>query len=103
MSDMSDPEQRRQWADHLKDEADALQQQQDAAGATNVPLAGPLPHTADDLAQGRLAERTRCAQAAEAWADPARLAAAFPGFTPAQRDAAAEVARAIGAELRASR
>ena len=100
---MSDPEQRRQWADHLKDEADALQEQQDAAGVTHVPLAGPLPHSADDLEETRLAQRTRCAEIAHEWADPARLAAAFPGFTPAQRDAAAEGAHAIGAALRASR
>lgn len=99
---MSDPEQRRQWADHLKDEAEALEAQQEAAGVTHVPLAGPLPHSADDLTEGRLAERTRCAQAADAWADAARLEAAFPGFTPAQREAAAQVARAIGAALRAS-
>lgn len=103
MIDMSDSEQRRQWADHLKDEADALQAQQDAAGTTHEPLAGPLPHSADDLAHTRRAERTRCAALAEGWADPARLAAAFPAFTPAQRVAAAEVARAIGAALRASR
>lgn len=100
---MSDPEQRRQWADHLKDEAEALQEQQDAAGAMHVPLAGPLPHSADDLAESRLAERTRCAQVALEWADPARLEAAFPRFTPAQREAAAAVANAIGAALRASR
>lgn len=100
MSDMSDSEQRRQWADHLKDEADALQSQQDAAGLTHEPLAGPLPHSADDLAQTRLAERLRCAATADGWADPARLAAAFPAFTAGERSAAADVARAIGAALR---
>lgn len=104
---MTDPRQRRQWADHLKDEAAALQAQQDSAGGTHVPQAGPLPHSADDLDQSRrdarAAERDRCADIAQEWADPSRIDAAFPGFTAAQREAASAAATAISAAIRARR
>jgi len=104
---MTDPRQRRQWADHLKDEAAALQAQQDSAGGTHVPQAGPLPHSADDLDQSRrearAAERDRCADIADEWADPSRIDAAFPGFTAAQREAASAAARAISAAIHVRR
>ena len=101
---MSNTDQRKQWAEHMDDEARALQVQQQAAGGTHSPVEGPLPHSENDLtdavAAAVLAERQRCARLADSWREDAKLIGAFTGLTEAQRRAAAEVAIAIGNELR---
>lgn len=85
---MSNQDQRRQWADHMKDEAEALKRQQVTAGDTHSPVEGPLPHSSNDLqaavAAAVAAENERCARLAEGWTagDP-------------------DTARAIGAAIRA--
>lgn len=101
---MSSIEQRRQWAEHIKDEAKALQEQQDAAGDTHSPMEGPLPHSADDLAAAVAtaitAERQRCADVAEGWNAEAKLREAFGEFSEPELRAAALTARAIGRDIR---
>lgn len=103
---MSEQEQRRQWAEHLKDEAVALQKQQAEAGGTHTPVEGPLPHSAADLgaavAAAVGAERERCARVAEGWASEDRIQRAFGEFTAPELRAAASVARSIGSDIRAS-
>ena len=95
-----DSNQRSQWADHLRDEADARQAQQRSAGATHEPLAGPQPFSADNLEQAVGAERDRCAAIAEGWASEAALREAFADMTEWELRAAAEVAGAIGRSIR---
>jgi hypothetical protein len=97
---MNDSDQRNQWADHLRDEADARQAQQRSAGATHEPLQGPLPFSADDLEQAVRAERERCAAIADRWASPAAVSEAFADMTEWELKAAAEVAGAIGRSIR---
>jgi hypothetical protein len=103
---MSDKEQRRQWAEHLRDEADALKGQQASAGGSHRPVAGPLPHSADDLtaavAAAVAAERERCARIAEHWGAEERIGPAFGAFSPPELRAAATVARRIAGDIRAS-
>lgn len=101
---MSNTEQRRQWAEHMDDEAKALQWQQRAAGGTHSPVEGPLPHSENDLAQAVAAavhaERQRCAGIADRWREAALLPGTFPSQTEAERRAAAAIAAAIGDEMR---
>jgi hypothetical protein len=101
---MSSIEQRKQWAEHMKDEAKALEKQQQAAGGTHSPMEGPLPHSADDLAvavaAAVAAERKRCAEIAGRWSAEAQLRSAFGDFTEPELRAAAATARAVGNEIR---
>jgi hypothetical protein len=101
---MSNTEQRKQWAEHMGDEARALEVQQQAAGVTHSPLERPLPHSKDDLvgavADAVRAERERCAGIADSWRDEGKLLGAFAGLTQAERRAAAAIAAAIGSEMR---
>ena len=104
---MSNTEQRKQWAEHIDDEARALERQQRSAGGTHSPVEGPLPHSEDDLADAVAAavraETRRCAGIADSWREDARLLAAFPGLTPAERITAAAMAAAIADEVRRGR
>ena len=101
---MNGADQRRQWSEHLEDEARALELQQQSAGETHSPLAGPLPHSADQLADAVAAavaaERQRCAELADSWSTEARLQAAFGDFTAGELRAAAAAARAVGRAIR---
>jgi hypothetical protein len=101
---MNETNQRKQWAEHLQDEADALGLQQQSAGDSHTPVEGPLPHSADQLAIAVGAavsqERLRCAKVAESWSSETRLLEAFGDFTERELRAAAVVARAIGREIR---
>lgn len=101
---MSTNDQRRQWADHIADEARELQVQQRAAGQTHSPTEGPLPFTADQLEDAVRAavdaERERCAAIADAWSAQPKLLAAFGGFSEPEARAAAAAARAIGSDIR---
>lgn len=101
---MSDPEQRTEWAEHLKDEARAIAKQQVTAGDTHSPVGGPLPYSLDDLAGevrlAILAERERCAQVAASFAQAEHLVQSFPQATDEERRAAATTARRIAQALR---
>lgn len=101
---MSDPEQRTEWAEHLKDEARAIAVQQESAGGTHQPVGGPLPFSQDDVnAAVRLAvraERERCALLAASFAEPGSLAEVLPAADEAQRAAAASLALHIAGRLR---
>lgn len=103
---MSTNEQRKQWAEHLADERQALQIQQRAAGETHSPTEGPLPHTVDQLdaavAAAVAAERQRCAEIAAAWASESRLRHAFGDFTAEELRAAAAAASAVADEIRSA-
>jgi hypothetical protein len=102
--DLSTSDQRKLWAEHMEDEARALDLQQQEAGSTHSPVEGPLPYSADELNQAVAAavaaERQRCAQIADNWTDETRLMQAFNGSTAAELRAAAAVARAVGDEIR---
>ncbi|MEJ8839142.1 hypothetical protein [Ramlibacter sp. AN1133] len=101
---MSGNEQRKQWAEHIRDEARALEVQQHSAGASHTPLEGPLPYSADQLAaavaSAVAAERQRCAEVADSWSSEARLLEAFGDFTEWELRAASATARAVGSEIR---
>ena len=101
---MSDADQRTEWAAHLRDEARAIARQQLSAGPSHEPMAGPLPHSQDELATaagaGVHAERERCAALAASFADEAVLLRELPAASPEQRDAAAVIAKRIAALLR---
>jgi hypothetical protein len=101
---MSVIDQRKQWADHIRDEAKALELQQHAAGDTHSPMEGPLPHSADQLAAAVAtavsAERQRCAEIADSWASEAKLLDAFGDFTEWELRAATAAVRAVGNEIR---
>lgn len=101
---MTTSDQRRQWADHIRDESDARRLQQAAAGGTHSPVVGPLPYTEDQLAlaiaEAVAAERERCAGIADSWGGEPRLLAAFAKFTAQELHAAAEAARAVAREIR---
>ena len=103
---MSTSEQRKQWAEHIADEADALARQQQSAGDRHSPVERPLPHTADEVAvavaAAIAAERLRCADIAEGWAGEPRLLEAFGDFTEWELRAAAATARAVASEIRAA-
>jgi len=103
---MSGIEQRKQWAEHIRDEARALEVQQNSAGVTHTPVEGPLPHSADELtaavAKAVAAERQRCAEVAERWSSEARLLEAFGDFTEWELRAASATARAVASEIRTS-
>lgn len=98
---MSETKQRKLWANHLKDEAVALEQQQESAGAEHSPMEGPLPYSADDLEVAVRAEHERCAAIAQAWAQEHKLKGAFAAFTDNELRAAALVARAIASDITA--
>lgn len=104
---MSTSDQRRQWADHIRDESDARNLQQAAAGSTHSPVGGPLPYTEDQLAAAVASavavERERCADIADSWGGEPRLLAAFADFTPWELRAATETARAVAGEIRGTR
>ena len=101
---MSTIDQRRQWAEHIRDEAKALEVQQHAAGTTHTPFEGPLPYSADELAAAVAtavaAERQRCADIAESWSTETRLLEAFGDFTEWELRAATATARAVGNNIR---
>jgi hypothetical protein len=101
---MSSIEQRKQWGEHMADEAKALALQQSAAGGTHSPVEGPLPHTEDDVAaavaRAVAAERQRCAAIAERWSDEAQVLGTFADFTEWELRAAVATARAIGNDMR---
>ena len=97
---MSDSAQHAQWAEHLKDEAAELQVQQESAGDTHSPLAGPLPHSVGDLDAAIEAERERCVRVAEGWASQDALRDAFPGLSEGELRAAVDVAHAVARSLR---
>jgi len=101
---MSEMEQRKQWAEHMEDEAKALEVQQHSAGDSHTPVEGPLPHSADQLAaavaSAVAAERQRCAEIAEGWSSQARLLEAFADFTEWELRAASAAARAVAGEIR---
>lgn len=101
MKDTSSQE--RQWADHLRDEARALQHQQAAAGDTHSPTERVHPYTEQDLAdhlrRAVQAERVRCAGIARAWAEPGRLASRFPGLDKEQLRLLLSVAAAIAQDF----
>lgn len=101
---MSTDEQRKQWAEHIADEAEALQRQQRAAGGTHSPVEGPLPYTAAELetavAAAVATERQRCAGIADAWSNDARLLQVFADFTEWELRAAVATARAVAGEIR---
>lgn len=101
---MSGSEQQRQWADHLRDEAAARQVQQRSAGSTHAPVDGPVPYSADQLADAIAAavaaERLRCAEIADSWGAEPRLLQAFGDFTEWELRAASATARAVAGEIR---
>lgn len=101
---MSTSDQRRQWADHIRDESDARRLEQAAAGSTHSPVGGPLPYTEDQLAaavaEAVAAERRRCADIADSWSGEPRLLAAFADLTGRELHAAMETARAVAGEIR---
>jgi hypothetical protein len=101
---MSVIDQRKQWAEHIRDEAKALELQQHSAGSTHSPMEGPLPYSADQLATAIAtavaAERQRCAEIADSWGTEARLHDAFGDFTEWELRAAAATARAVGNDIR---
>lgn len=97
---MRDTQQQQQWARHLADEREALRAQQADAGATHEPVAGPLPHSADDVSSATRVERERCAAIAEAWSDEGTLRATFADFTEWELRAATEVARTVARAIR---
>jgi len=101
---MSVIDQRKQWAEHIRDEAEALVLQQHAAGTTHSPMEGPLPYSADQLAvavaTAVAAERQRCAEIADTWNTEAKLLDAFGDFTEWELRAATATARAVGNEIR---
>lgn len=105
---MSGSEKRKQWANHMKDEAKALELQQQAAGDSHAPVEGPRPYSADELgaavtaavAAAVAAERQRCADIADSWRAETRLMRAFGDFTERELRAAALAVRAVGSEIR---
>lgn len=104
---MSTSDERKQWAEHMKDEAKELNSQQHTAGQTHSPTEGPLPYSADDLAAAvaaaMAAERQRCAEIADTWSGEARLIAAFGDLSASELQAAMATARAVGSEIRNDR
>jgi FPC/CPF motif-containing protein YcgG len=104
---MTDKAQRTQWAEHLRDEAGAIAQQQVSAGSTHEPMEGPLPHTRNDTAAAAqdavLAARQHCAAIAASFAKDAKLLQVLPDATPAQLRAAAVLALHIAESIRAGR
>jgi hypothetical protein len=101
---MSGTDQRKQWAEHIEDEAKALEAQQHSAGGTHTPLEGPLPYSADQLtaavAEAVAAERQRCAELADRWSSEAKLLEAFADFTEWELRAASATARAVASDIR---
>lgn len=78
---MTGPAQRDEWAEHLKDEARAIAQQQVSAGVTHEPVSGPLPYTQDQLtaavAAAVLSERERCVELVQSIVTDPKLAQAI--------------------------
>jgi hypothetical protein len=100
---MSEADQRKQWSDHMKDEAIALEEQQTSAGDTHSPVQrwDARPGGADaEVSAATAAERQRCAGMADSWADAPRLQRAFPDFSEAELAAAGAALRALAAEIR---
>jgi len=101
---MSDKAQRKQWAEHLRDEAGAIAEQQVTAGTTHGPVEGPLPHTRNDTSAAAhdavMSERQHCAAIVASYAEGTKLAQALPDATPEQLQAAAALARHIAEFLR---
>jgi hypothetical protein len=102
---MNDQARRTQWAEHLRDEAGAIAQQQVSAGTTHGPVDGPLPHSLDHTAtvaqDAVLAEREDCAALAASFAAEAKLLRVLHGATPEQLQAAAALALHIAGVIRA--
>jgi hypothetical protein len=102
---MTDKKQRAQWAEHLRDEAGAIAQQQASAGTTHEPVEGPLPHTRNDTATAArdavMAERQHCASIVASYAAQAKLLQVLPDATPEQLRAAAALVRHIADAVRA--
>lgn len=101
---MNNQAQRNQWAEHLRDEAGAIAEQQASAGHTHGPVEGPLPHTRDHTAAAAqdavLAEREDCAAVAASFATPARLADILPDAAPDELERAAALAHRIAEAIR---
>lgn len=101
---MSDRAQRALWAEHLRDEAGAIAEQQVTAGDTHSPVEGPLPHTRNDavaaVRDAVLAEREQCAALAASFAGEAKLLQAVHDATPEQLQFGAALARQIGEAIR---
>ena len=100
---MTNERQRQQWADHMRDEADAIDAQRASAGGRHEPQEKPLPFSRNDMSDAGEAasfgERRRCAQIAMAFASEAVLREQFPDWTAQQlRDVvllATRIAQAI--------
>ena len=97
---MTKPDQREQWAEHLRDEAVERQSQQRSAGGSHMPVGGPLPFSADDLEAAVRGERERCAALVDRWAEEGSLRRAFPAFTDSQLQAAREALRTAARSVR---
>lgn len=100
----NDKRQRAQWAEHLRDEAGAIAEQQASAGTTHGPVEGPLPHSRNDTATAAhdavMSERQHCAAIVASYAAEAKLLAILPDATPEQLLAAAAAVRHIAELLR---
>lgn len=101
---MKSIDQRKQWADHMNEEAQAREAQQQAAGRSHSPVEGPLPYSANDLDEAVAAavdtERQRCARIAESWSAEAKLLEAFGDFTEWELRAATATAQAVANDIR---
>ena len=101
---MSDKEQRALWAEHLRDEADAIAEQQSTAGDSHAPLEGPLPHTRNETVAAAqdavLDERERCAALAGSYTTEAALRQVLGEATPAELQSAARLALHIAQAIR---
>lgn len=104
---MSDKAQRALWAEHLRDEADAIAEQQVTAGDSHTPLEGPLPHSRNAAVAAAqvavLAEREQCAALAGSFASEALLREVLGEATPAQLQSAATLALHIAEAIRKGR
>lgn len=101
---MSEDKKRQQWADHMRDEAAAIDRQQQRAGSTHEPQEGPLPFSHNDIQQAGVVAgadvRAQCIAVAAAFADEALLRREFPDWGPAQLQAAAQLAVRIAQAMR---
>ena len=97
-------ENEKQWTEHMRDEAEAVQAQQLTAGSSHSPMAQHARYTevqlGDAVRAAVAAERERCAALAEQWSSAERLQAAFGDFTEWELRAAASAARAVAGDIR---
>jgi len=101
---VSDKTQRALWAEHLRDEADAIAEQQATAGGSHSPVEGPLPHSRNEtvaVAAGAvLAERENCAALAGSFTTEAMLRQVLGDATPGELQSAANLALHIALAIR---